>query len=451
MFDLEWNIRSWSDYLRARGNFKETDILELENHLRDEIDDLMKTGLSQDESFLIGVKRLGNVNTISQEYSKVNSENLWKHLLADPDHAYGAGGNRKDIVLVIIFSLLAGTLIEMPGWFGLRLFDPVYQLFYFKNLGLFLLPFIAIFFLIRHWSGWKVAAAVLGIFCLSALTVNLYPSYYPQNTELLTGIHLPIFLWLITGAAYMGAAWRQSGRRMDFIRFTGEAVVYGTLIFCGVVVLAVFTEMIFQAIQIDLTGFIQQYLAVYGGCATAMITVYLVEYKKSIVENFAPILAKIFSPLFLIIMIAFLIVMVLSGQSPFVDRNFLIGFDLMLVLVLGLVLYVISARNVHDNNRLFDYLNLALILVALMIDGVALSAILFRLSAFGITPNKIAALGENLTLLVNLGGLAWLYLRYFAKKIDFSRLEKWQTAYLYVYVIWMAVVAFAFPVIFHFS
>lgn len=107
MFDLEWNIRSWSDYLRARGNFKETDILELENHLRDEIDDLMKTGLSQDESFLIGVKRLGNVNTISQEYSKVNSENLWKHLLADPDHAYGAGGNRKDIVLVIIFSLLA--------------------------------------------------------------------------------------------------------------------------------------------------------------------------------------------------------------------------------------------------------------------------------------------------------------------------------------------------------
>ncbi|GGL61766.1 permease prefix domain 1-containing protein [Sporolactobacillus putidus] len=451
MFDLELNIRSWSDHLRARGNFKETDLLELENHLRDEIDDLIEAGLSQDESFLIGVKRLGNVNAISEEYSKVNSENLWKHLLIDPDHVYGVSRNRKYIALVIIFSLLAGTLMKIPELFGFKLFNPADQLFYFKNLSLFILPFIAVFFLVKHQSNWKMTASILGIFFLAALTINLFPSYPPKSTELLTGIHLPIFLWLITGAAYMGLEWKLTGRRMDFIRFTGEAVIYGTLIFCGIIVLALFTETIFRAIQIDLSSFIQQYLSVYGGCATAMITVYLVEYKKSVVENFAPILAKLFSPLFLITMIAFLFVMIISGKSPFVDRNFLIGFDLMLVLVLGLVLYVISARDSHDNNKLFDYLNLALILAALIIDGVALSAILFRLSTFGITPNKIAALGENLTLLVNLGGLAWLYLRYLVKKNDFPHLEKWQTAYLSVYVIWMAVVAFAFPIMFRFS
>jgi hypothetical protein len=267
---------------------------------------------------------------------------------------------------------------------------------------------------------------------------------------MLTGIHLPIFLWLVTGVAYIGEKWRSSKGRMDFIRFTGESVIYGGLMLIGIVVLSAFTQILFSAIQIDLSKFIPEYLFVYGGCAAAMITVFLVESKRSIVENFAPVLAKIFTPLFLIAMTAFLLSMIVLKRSPFMDRNFLIQFDLMLVLVLGLVLYVISARDKQSAPNIFDYLNLSLITVALIIDGIALSAILFRLSSFGITPNKVAALGENIALLVNLGGLALLYVRYFARKIEFSILERWQTFYLYIYVVWMAVVAFAFPVIFSF-
>jgi len=450
MFDLELNIRSWSDHLRARGNFKETDILELESHLHDEIEDLVKAGLAVDEAFLISVKRLGSSQLISSEYSKVNSENLWKHLLVEPVDKVEKVQNRKNIILVIIFALLAGTLAKIPGIFGMQISDPAYSLFYFKNLSLFVLPFIAAFFIIKHKLSWKMAAAIMGVFCFTAIAINMYPSFEPKDTELLTGIHVPIFLWLITGVAYIGSKWKDSRRRMDFIRFTGESFIYGVLIFCGIMVLAMFIMMIFSAIQIDLSWFIADYFFIYGGCAAAMVTVYLVEVKKSIVENFAPILAKIFSPLFLIAMIAFLAVMAASGKSPFVEREFLIGFDLMLVLVLGLVLYVISSRGMHDKAGLFDYMNLALILAAVVIDGVALSAIIFRLSAYGITPNKLAALGENLILLVNLGGLAWMYIRYFARKIDFYVLEKWQTSYLSVYVIWMAVVAFLFPVIFGF-
>ncbi|MBU4440451.1 MAG: hypothetical protein KJ779_12860, partial [Firmicutes bacterium] len=254
-----------------------------------------------------------------------------------------------------------------------------------------------------------------------------------------------------TGVAYIGSDWRSSQGRMNFIRFTGESVIYGTLIFCGLIVLALFTQAIFFAIQIDASWFIQNYLIVYGAAAVAMITVYLVETKKSIVENFAPILAKIFSPLFLIIMVAFLLVMIVSGKSPFMERDYLIAFDFMLALVLGLVLYTISARNPYGKNTLFDYLNLALIVAAMIIDTVALSAILFRLSAFGITPNKLAALGENLILLVNLAGLAWLYCRFFLKKSDFIKIENWQTSYLYAYVVWLGIVAFVFPIAFGFN
>ena len=451
MFDLEIQIHSWSDHLRAHGNFTEADIHELESHLRDEIEDLVAAGLTPDESFLISVKRLGNLDAVSHEFAKVNTESLWRHLLVEPTDSVAKKGNRRDIALVVVFALLAGTLFKIPEiFFGLGLNDQNAESFYFKNLSLFILPFIAAFFLIKRKSDWRTWLTILGIFALSALIINIYPSFSPHNTQILSGLHLPLFLWLIVGVAYIGRDWLDSKGRMNFIRFTGEAAIYGVLVLAGVIVLGLFTQVIFAAIEIDVSRFLEDYLIVYGGSAAALITVYLVEAKKSVVENFAPVLAKIFSPLFLAVMAAFLTVMLITGKSPFMERDFLIGFDLMLALVLGLVLYVISSRKDHQPANWFDYLNLALIMTALVIDGVALSAILFRLSTFGITPNKLAALGENLVLLGNLGGLAWMYLGYFKGKYDFIKLEKWQTSYLSVYFVWTAIVAFIFPIMFGF-
>lgn len=447
MFDLELNISSWCDYLRASGKLSEEDVLELESHLREQIDDLIENGLDEEEAFLISVKRLGNVNMISEEYSKVNTENLWKQLLIDPVDRVAKKKSRRDILLVVIFSLLAGTAAKIPTLFGINIDDHVY----FKNLSFFVLPFIALFFMIKHGISKKLTGYIVGIFVLTGIIINFYPSYSPNHTAILTGIHLPIMLWLVTGVAYMDEKWRTSKGRMDFIRFTGESVIYGSLVILGLWVLMGFIAIIFQSISIDVEPFFENYFIFYGGCAAAMITVYLVETKKSIVENFAPILAKIFSPLFLITMVIFLGVIVLTGKSPFVERNFLIGFDLMLVLVLGMVLYIISARSIYDKRNIFDYFNAALILVAIVVDGVALSAIVFRLSEYGISPNKLAALGENILLLVNLAGLLWLYIKYFMNKLEFKKIESWQTRYLTVYAIWMAIVVFVFPIVFRFK
>lgn len=451
MFDLESNIRSWSDHLRSRGRLNESDIHELESHLRDEIDDLTKTGLAPDEAFIVSVKRLGNVNAISSEYSKINLATFWKQLLVDQTDRTLESRNRRNIVMVVVLSLLAGTLAKIPELFGYRFLDGAYSLFYFKNLSLFLFPFVALYFLIDRKLNWKYSVSTLGSLIVSAILVNLYPFLSPNDTEVLTAIHLPILLWLIVGVAYIGKGWRESKGRMDFLRFTGETVIYGGLIFCGILALGLFIQMIFGTINIDVSRFLGEYFLIYGGCAAAMIAVCLVEAKKSIVENFAPILAKIFSPLFLAAMLAFLIAMISTGKSPYAERNFLIGFDLMLAAVLGLVLYVMSARGLNDSPNLFDYINLALIVMALIINFIALSAILYRLSAYGVSPNKVAALGENVVLMVNLGGLAILYPGFFKKKIEFSSLVKWQTSYLYVYAVWTAFVAFAFPLIFKFQ
>jgi hypothetical protein len=133
------------------------------------------------------------------------------------------------------------------------------------------------------------------------------------------------------------------------------------------------------------------------------------------------------------------------------ERENLIGFDLLLVAVVGLLLYAISSRDPQADPRPFDVLQLVLVVCALLVDAVALWAIVARISEFGFSPNRTAALGENLILVVNLGWSAVLYARFLARRSEFKALERWQTAYLPVYLIWASVVVVVFPLVFRFQ
>jgi len=150
-------------------------------------------------------------------------------------------------------------------------------------------------------------------------------------------------------------------------------------------------------------------------------------------------------------MLVFLGVMVILRKSPFLERDFLIVFDFMLILVLGIVFYIISTRKETTGPQIYDWINLSLIIVALIIDTIALSAIVFRLSSFGISPNKLAALGENVLVFINLLGMAILFVQFFRRKISFVIVEKWQTWLLPLYALWLGVVGLAFPLIFWFA
>ncbi|NMC26936.1 MAG: hypothetical protein GYA42_02200, partial [Syntrophomonadaceae bacterium] len=148
MFDMEREINSWTDHLRAHGHFKESDIHELQSHLRDEIEDLQAAGLSEDESFLISVKRMGNLDAVSSEFAKVNTENLWKQLLVEPADSSGKKRNHRDIAMVLVFALVAGTLFKLPQIMNWNLTGWAEERFYTINFSLFILPFIAVFFLV---------------------------------------------------------------------------------------------------------------------------------------------------------------------------------------------------------------------------------------------------------------------------------------------------------------
>ena len=269
-----------------------------------------------------------------------------------------------------------------------------------------------------------------------------------SDTEVLTILHLPIALWLAVGFAYVRGRWFDDGGRMNFVRFSGELAIYYVLIALGGGVVTGFTVMMFSAIDMNPEWFVGRWLIPCGAAGAVIIGSWLVEAKQSVIENMAPVLTRLFTPLFTVLLLAFLATMAWTGSPINVKREVLIGFDLLLAVVVGLVLYAASARDPQAPPDFFDGLQLLLVVSALVVDGVALAAIAARISEFGFTPNRVAALGENLILLVNLAWTAWLYARFLRHRGSFAALERWQIAYLPVYAVWAALVVVVFPPVF---
>jgi hypothetical protein len=291
--------------------------------------------------------------------------------------------------------------------------------------------------------------AILAVaFGLAAIGMNVYPFRAGSDTLGLAVLHLPIVLWMVVGVAYAGGRWTDATRRMDFIRFSGELFIYFVLMALGGGVLTLFTLAIFASIGADAEWFVQGWLLPCGAVGAVIVAAWLVEAKQSVIENMAPVLSRLFTPLFTALLITFLATMTWTGRWFNIEREVLIAFDLLLVVVLGLLLYSISARDSEAPAGGFDLLLVLLVITALLVDVLALGAIVARITDFGFTPNRVAALGLNLTLLVNLGWAAWLYGRFLRGRGSFRTLEKWQTDYLPVFAGWAAVVVFIFPPLF---
>lgn len=227
--------------------------------------------------------------------------------------------------------------------------------------------------------------------------------------------------------------------------------VQHALIAMGGAVLTAFMMMIFGSIGIKMERFASGWLVPCGAAGAVLIAAWLVEGKQSVIENMAPVLTRLFTPLFATVLLTFLGALLWTGNGVNIERNMLMAFDALLVLALALVLYSISARDSSTPAGGFDVLQVVLLVSALLADAVALWAISGRISEWGFTPNRVAVLGVNLILLVNLAWSTLLYVRFLRHRSTFATLERWQTGYLPVYATWAAVVVIVFPPLFGFA
>ncbi len=449
--ELEAQFAQWRHYLQRRPELQPSDADELEDHLRGCVDELVALGLRADEAFLVAVTRMGSLDELSREFAREHSERLWKQLVltGQTNSPVADTRPRRDLPVMALCAAGAAASIKMPELFGMRLEQDIS--FYGPNVSLFALPWLAAFLAWRRRARRPLIGILVALFALGAVAANAYPLPEVSQSVVLTSIHLPLALWLVVGLAYVAHDWRSSRRRMDFIRFTGEWFVYLVLIALGGGVLTAFLFGTFQAIGIVPQQFITQWLLPCGVMAAIVVAGWLVEAKQSVVENIAPVLTRLFTPLFTAVLLAFLVAISWTSTGINVEREALILFDLLLVVVLGLLLYSISARDPLAPPGLSDTLQLALVLSALAIDVLVLLQITGRITEYGTTPNKAAALGENIILLANLTWSAWLLLRLIRRHTPFAALERWQTSYLPVYATWAWIVVLVFPPLFSYA
>jgi hypothetical protein len=440
--DIDDQIAEWRSAIVRGRAVDGADADELEGHLREQIGDLQAGGLAEDEAFLIAVKRLGQVDALTAEYAREHGERLWKHLAlaGSPD------ASRRSLALVLGFATLAAVLVQVA-----RLAAGDDGAWFVRDLGLFVLPALAAYFAIQRRMPVPRALALLGVVGALAVAVTLFPFEADSATGILVAIHLPVVLWFVVGAAYVGGEVRASGRRMDFVRFTGEWAIYYALIALGGGVLVGLTALILAPIAPEAVDEVTAWVIPSGAAGAVIVAAWLVEAKKSVIENLAPVLTAIFTPLFAAMLVASAVGYLAVGVGREFDRDLLIVFDVLLLVVVGLVVYGISARDSTRGAGAMDILRLIAVIAAVVLDGLVLVSMLARVGEYGFTPNRVAALGLNLLLLVNLAVTAWLIARTVWGRRPVSRVERWQTGYLPVFAAWAVIVVLALPPAFAFA
>jgi hypothetical protein len=447
MDGVESQIAEWRAYVAQAPAVDGRDVDELEVHLRDQIAELVEAGLTADEAFLVSVKRMGDLDTLSREFAREHSGRLWKQLVLRGDDQQARSSNgwleafafaAAAAVAMQVARLAAGFPEEEANWL-------------FRNFSLFVLPFLAANFARRRQLDTKKWVLTVAPFVLIALLINLYPYRAGSATEILVMAHLPVVLWFAVAYPYMGGTISSHERRMDFVRFTGEWAIYYVLIALGGGVLMGLTALILEPIEPDLGERVIEWVLPSGAAGAVIVAAWLVESKQHVVENMAPVLTMLFTPLFAVMLTVAAATYAVSGVAGEFDRELLGVFDALMVVVLGLVLYAMSAREPSRPAGLMDRVQLLAVASALVLDVMVLGSMVARIGDLGFTPNRVAALGLNLVLLVNLGGAAWLSAQFLTGRTAFHRIERWQTAYLPTFALWAATVAAVLPPLFGFK
>ncbi|MDD3028056.1 MAG: DUF4153 domain-containing protein [Erysipelotrichaceae bacterium] len=315
------------------------------------------------------------------------------------------------------------------------------------NLVFGILPFIAAYFIFKNIPAKKIIFTIVLLFVVSGIYLNLLP--LESNDGIIQAyLHLPVFLWLLVGLAYVGDGYKTGYKRLEYLRFNGEfCIIYASMAISGMLLFAL-TIQLFNILGLDISEFYFKNVILFGAASLAVVAAHLVTRNLKLARDIAPSISRIFSPLVLVTLIGYLATVALIGKNPFVDRDFLIVFNGILLVVLAVTIFSLTARGKDERRNISDFINYILIVLALTIDSVALSAVVFRISSYGITPNRMAVLGVNILIWINLLGIMLGHLRFLKNQTGLAPVQDAISGYLQFYGLWAAFVTFAFPLIF---
>jgi hypothetical protein len=364
---------------------------------------------------------------------------VWDARLAD---GQGAAPGLRALGAAIAIALVCGLLVRLPAvWLGEHWYYP-------RFAPLWVILGLASYF----WLAGRDRSQLLAGLSLAALA-GAFASLLPGHTDsvVMALIHLPILCWLFLGFVFTGASWRETEPRIRFLRYNGELLILGSLVALGGAVLSAITVALFRPLSAGAADWYFANVGVMGAAAVPVAGTYLYDTVFRRQTGIAPVLARVFAPLFLVMTATYLLMAFLGGQNPFVDRSVLITLNGLLVVVLGMAVLSIAERGKDDVVRWVDRVNLALLAATVLVDLLALSAIVFRLASYGFTPNRVVVLGANVVILVHLALVCRAQLGFVRGTAGVEGLHRAAVGFLPAYAVWAAIVCFVLPFLFRFS
>ncbi|MCB0668827.1 MAG: hypothetical protein KDC80_23550 [Saprospiraceae bacterium] len=373
------------------------------------------------------------------------SAQFWNERL-NFDHTGITWGTPKELYWVLALSFIAGLIARIP-----LLFDLDENYFYPRNLAFIVFPAMMIYFARKESLNIKKSIFIGLLLVISVIYINILPINSASDTLVLACIHLPIFTWGILGFTFTGNEFGILSRRIDFLRFNGDLLIMTTVLLIAGGVLSAVTVGLFELINLNIEEFYFANVAIWGAAAAPVVGTYLVRTNPQLVKNVSPVIARVFTPLVLVMIITYLIAIIYTGKDPYNDREFLLIFNLLLIGVMAIILFSISETSINTGNKLNNWLLLVLSLTTIVLNGIALSAILFRISEWGITPNRIAVLASNMLIIINLTLVAFGLFKSIKNPQALLSVENIIARFLPIYWIWIVIVVFVFPVLFGFA
>ena len=384
-------------------------------------------------------------NTLYPDIKENTTAQVWNERLNFESDEL-SWGTKNELVFVIIASLIAGFIAKLPQFFG---FDE--EFFYPRNIALVVFPLLVAYF------GWKqnipakkIVIASIAIL-VSALFINLLPNNIQSDTLILACIHLPLFLWAVLGFTYLGKDIKNNQRRLDFLRYNGDLVVMTTIILIAGGLFTMLTINLFRLIDIPIEEFYFKNIGIWGLAAAPIVGTFLVQANPQLVNKVSPVIAKIFTPLVLVTLVIYLIAVIYTGKDPYNDREFLLIFNMLLIGVMAIIFFSIAESSKNWRSNIITIMLFALSIVTIIVNGIALSAIIFRISEWGITPNRLAVLGSNVLILANLLLMSYRIFRTIKDKDEIENVGNSIAYFLPVYSLWTIVVTFVLPILFNFK
>jgi hypothetical protein len=355
-------------------------------------------------------------------------------------------GTGRELLFVLIASLLAGMIAKLPAFLSIS-----EDFFYPRNIGFIIFPMLSAYFAWKNKLSTGKIAFIVGATLVGLIFINSLPDDQKSDTLILSCLHLLLFLWLILGFAFVGETRNNDEKRLSYLKYNGDLLVITALILIAGAIMTGITIGLFSLIGYNIEEFYIEYIVVFGLPAAPIIGTYLTQTNPQLVGKVSPVIAKIFSPLVLVMLVIYLVAMVYSGKDPYNDREFLLIFNALLIGVMAIIFFSVAETSKATKSRTEIWVLFLLSVVTIIVNGIALSAILFRISEWGITPNRAAVLGGNGLILINLLLVTVQLFSVLSKKANITGVGKAIAYYLPIYFLWTIIVTFLFPFIFGFK